>query len=78
MSMSNMSYCRFNNTNIDLEDCIEAIENQDIQSETEASIAKSMFRKFLDLCESEGIINEYSEDMIDDLIDGAIVKDDDE
>ena len=28
--MSNMSYCRFENTSNDLEDCIEAIENEEI------------------------------------------------
>ena len=28
--MSNMSYCRFENTANDLEDCIEAIENEEI------------------------------------------------
>ena len=27
--MSNMSYCRFNNTSKDLGDCLDAIENQD-------------------------------------------------
>tara|TARA_R100000482_G_scaffold109075_1_gene51341 strand:- start:3383 stop:3619 length:237 start_codon:yes stop_codon:yes gene_type:complete len=28
--MGNMSYCRFENTSIDLDDCIEAIENGNI------------------------------------------------
>jgi len=28
--MSNMNYCRFENTANDLEDCIEAIENEEI------------------------------------------------
>ncbi len=28
--MGNMSYCRFENTSRDLEDCIEAIENNEI------------------------------------------------
>ena len=29
--MGNMSYCRFKNTSIDLQDCLEAIENNEIE-----------------------------------------------
>jgi hypothetical protein len=28
--MGNMSYCRFKNTSMDLQDCLEAIENNEI------------------------------------------------
>ena len=28
--MGNMSYCRFKNTSIDLQDCLEAIENNEL------------------------------------------------
>ena len=28
--MGNMSYCRFKNTSMDLQDCLEAIENEEI------------------------------------------------
>ena len=34
--MSNMSYCRFENTSRDLMDCVDAIEN----NETESDIKK--------------------------------------
>lgn len=30
--MGNMSYCRFRNTEIDLIDCLEALEEFDVQS----------------------------------------------
>ena len=30
INIMNMSYCRFENTSNDLEDCIEAIENEEI------------------------------------------------
>ena len=42
--MSNMSYCRFENTSRDLEDCIEAIENGEINelSEYEIEAIKTM------------------------------------
>lgn len=36
--MSNMSYCRFENTSKDLEDCIEAIENGEINELNEYEI----------------------------------------
>ena len=29
--MGNMSYCRFKNTSMDLKDCLEAIENNEIE-----------------------------------------------
>ena len=29
--MGNMSYCRFKNTSMDLHDCLEAIENNEIE-----------------------------------------------
>ena len=29
--MSNMSYCRFHNTAMDLQDCVDAIENGDTE-----------------------------------------------
>jgi len=37
-TMSNMSYCRFENTSKDLEDCIEAIENGEINELNEYEI----------------------------------------
>ena len=36
--MSNMSYCRFENTARDLDDCIEAIENNEIHSLSDTEI----------------------------------------
>lgn len=36
--MSNMSYCRFENTSRDLDDCIEAIENGQINELNEYEI----------------------------------------
>lgn len=36
--MSNMSYCRFENTSRDLDDCIEAIENGEINELNEYEI----------------------------------------
>ncbi len=44
--MSNMSYCRFENTSRDFEDCLEALENEgfDSLSENEKHYAKKLLR----------------------------------
>jgi hypothetical protein len=57
--MSNMSYCRFENTNDDLMDCVVALEEMSIEklkelSEYEARALKSMIKncqRFLDQAE---------------------------
>jgi len=35
--MANLSYCRFENTARDLSDCVEAIDNQEISTESSDS-----------------------------------------
>lgn len=66
--MSNMSYCRFHNTRIDIQECIEALTNRDISSDEEKRAAKNMIVEFLNFCVGEQIIEEYNEDKI-----GAII-----
>jgi len=45
--MANMSYCRFENTSIDLRDCVNALEEGDYpESDYEKQAAKCM----IDLC----------------------------
>ena len=39
--MSNMSYCRFNNTVNDLEDCRDALDSGEISSQEEKKKAKN-------------------------------------
>ena len=51
--MSNMSYCRFHNTNIDMQDCIEALTERDISSQEEKRSAKNLLISILDFCEEE-------------------------
>ena len=43
--MANMSYCRFHNTNIDVDDCIEAL------SDDEFIACKNMFENVLEFFE---------------------------
>lgn len=59
--MANMSYCRFNNTLSDLEDCKDALENQDISSLAEKRKAK----RLLEVCRE--IADNFDEDYIDSI-----------
>ena len=55
--MINMDYCRFNNTDIALEECLESIKNGDKLSDKEMNSLRSMFGKFIDFCFDAGILN---------------------
>lgn len=47
--MSNMSYCRFENTAKDLQDCLEAIENGEI-NDLGSQYEVDALEQLLDLC----------------------------
>ena len=47
--MGNMSYCRFKNTSMDLQDCLEAIENNEIHDLVDYEYVG--IRDILDCCE---------------------------
>ncbi|NMA64481.1 MAG: hypothetical protein GX964_10675, partial [Syntrophomonadaceae bacterium] len=42
LKMANMSYCRFRNTLIDVEDCLEALGNRDIPLAEERTAARRL------------------------------------
>ena len=58
--MSNMSYCRFENTARDVEDCLEAIDNGAIHdmSTQEAEALRSLLEYAKHIVELEDEINE--------------------
>ena len=66
--MANMSYCRFNNTLMDVDDCIEALIERKISSEDEKRKAKWLLKHILNFCQDEGIIEEYNSDKIEKII----------
>ena len=71
--MANMSYCRFHNTNMDLRDCLEALEDGSELSTDEFVACKNMFRKFIDFCYDEGIIEDEDgelDDRLEEFFDG--------
>lgn len=49
--MANMSYCRFHNTNIDVNDCIEALYEEPKLSDDEFIACKNMFENVLEFFE---------------------------
>ena len=65
--MSNMSYCRFHNTRLDLGDCLRALDSDENQypiSEEEIRSGISMFKMFLDFCVENVIIERYDKESI--------------
>ena len=70
--MSNMSYCRFENTIGDLRDCVEAIEEGKPLSEREARFAKKMVqvcKDYLAAVKDNGIVAEDEDEESDDEYD---------
>ena len=65
--MANMSYCRFNNTRIDIEDCIEALceaEWGDNKiSEDEIGYCRMMFDNIIDYLDEEGLLDNFDWDI---------------
>ena len=59
--MANMSYCRFHNTNLDLVDCLEALEENRELSKEEYKYCKRLFINFIEFCVNENIIEEDEE-----------------
>lgn len=58
--MANMSYCRFRNTVSDLDDCLEALLNEESLSEEEHRACARMFQDFIGFLYNEGIIEDES------------------
>ena len=69
--MSNMSYCRFHNTNIDLHDCLSALEDGDELSQPEYESCVGMFNLFVGFLIDNGIVEDDGEleDRLEDFFD---------
>lgn len=81
--MSNMSYCRFRNTQMDVEDCMEALSNLNWQESDEydeeemnyskldideARAASRMMFNFLETMLEIGLIEDYDYDGIEKFV----------
>ena len=66
--MANMSYCRFANTRIDMEDCLDALREAEWGdekiSEDEIGYCRMMFDNIIDYLDEEGLLD------TDDFYDG--------
>lgn len=65
----NMSYCRFRNTRMDLDACLDSIRMGERLDGPEADAGRMMFRGFLDFCQEYGIIDGYDEEAVGGLFD---------
>ena len=74
--MANMSYCRFQNTRSDMEDCLEALRDEKRLSSAEAKAGRWMFDDILSYCRDAGIIDSYDAEMLETII-GALTNKDD-
>lgn len=55
----NMSYCRFQNTVIDVRDCLDALcYDKEKLSEEEMLACRELFETFIDFCYDEEILEE--------------------
>lgn len=64
--MANMSYCRFRNTRLDVQDCLEVLQEEKPLSRDEASAGRWMLDEILIFCRDEGIIDNYDGEALRD------------
>lgn len=66
--MANMSYCRFHNTKMDLDDCLDALREGDELSKEEFRKCKQMFKNFVEFLTDEGVVDDYEiDDKLEDF-----------
>ena len=76
--MANMSYCRFQNTRLDMEDCLDALREEKPLSSDEANAGRWMINDILDYCRDNGIIDSYDGDMLEAIFDGLVRTEDED
>ena len=73
--MANMSYCRFQNTRNDMEDCLDALREEKPLSRDEANAGRWMIDDILDYCRDNGIIDSYDGETLEAVFDGLVEED---
>lgn len=76
--MANMSYCRFQNTRSDMEDCIDALREEKRLSSDEAKAGRWMFDDILSYCRDTGIIDSYDGEMLETVFESLAKEDEDD
>lgn len=76
--MANMSYCRFQNTRLDMEDCLDALREEKPLSRDEANAGCRMFDDILGYCRDSGIIDSYDGETLEAIFDGLVKTEDED
>lgn len=76
--MANMGYCRFCNTRLDVEDCLDALRDEKLMSSDEANAGRWMFEGILEFCRDNGIIDSFDSEMIQAIFHGLTKREDGE
>lgn len=76
--MANMSYCRFQNTRSDMEDCMDALREEKRLSGDEAKAGRWMFDDILSFCQDNGIIGSYDGELLKAVFDRLIEENEDD
>lgn len=63
--MANVSYCRFQNTRGDMQDCLNALRMENPLSRDEANAGRWMFDDILSHCRENGIIDSYDRETLE-------------
>lgn len=72
--MSNMSYCRFQNTSGDVVECLDALNEQKPLSSDEYHAAVGMFDAILFFCQEVGIIENFDRGRIRECLSELRIK----
>lgn len=65
----NMDYCRFNNTRMALDECIESMENNEVSSYSELDEAERMLNNMLDFLMDNDIVEDFDNESLELVID---------
>lgn len=76
--MANMSYCRFQNTRGDVQDCLNALCMEKPLSRDEANAGRWMFDDILSYCRENGIIDSYDGETLEAVFDGLVRTEDED
>lgn len=76
--MANMSYCRFQNTRLDMEDCLDALREEKPLSRDEANAGRWMIGDILAYCRDNGIIDSYDGQMLEAVFERLVKEDEDD
>jgi hypothetical protein len=68
LTVGNFGFCRFRNTEGDLSDCLEAIEDRKISNRGEALAAKRMIKEILHFAQENGLADNVNFDRIDEVV----------